>query len=256
MFVGTLVLAVAVLMAPGLAQAGAPPPPITVSAAVSLAEVLEEIVAAYAAAGGGAVRLNLAGSNVLARQILNGAPADVFISADEPQMDVLQRAGALAEGSRINIVANQLAIVSAPERVAFVRDRFGAAPAEIRRIAIGDPTAVPAGVYARQYLESSGLWQAYERRLVPTANVRAALAAVENGSADVAIVYVTDARIAKHAAVAFTVPSAKGPRIVYPAAVLSAASSPQEARRLLTFLAGPQAAAIFGRHGFLPFAGR
>jgi len=256
MFVGTITVAVAVLLAPGPMPRGAPPAAITVSAAVSLAEALEEIVAAYAAAGGGAVRLNLAGSNVLARQILNGAPADVFISADEPQMDVLQRAGTLAEGSRINVVANHLAIVSAPERVAFVRDRFSAAPAEIRRVAIGDPSAVPAGVYARQYLESSGLWQAYERRVVPTANVRAALSAVENGSADVAIVYVTDVRIAKRAAVAFTVPPEKGPRIVYPAAVLSASSSPQEARRFLTFLVGPQASAIFARHGFLPLARR
>jgi molybdate transport system substrate-binding protein len=255
MLVGTLMLAAAVLMGPGLLQQGAPPP-ITVSAAVSLAEALEEIVASYAAAGGGVVRLNLAGSNVLARQILNGAPADVFISADESQMDVLQRAGVVAAGSRTDIVANQLAIVSAPERVAFVHDRFSAAPAEIRRVAIGEPTAVPAGVYARQYLESAGLWQAYERRLVPTANVRAALSAVENGSADVAIVYVTDARIAKHAAVAFTVPREKGPRIVYPAALLSAAPSPAEARRFLAFLVGPQASAIFARHGFLPPARR
>ena len=167
----------------------APPEPLLVAAAVSLSNVLEEMAKVYAAGGGGAVRFNLAGSNVLARQIVNGAPADVFISADEAQMDVVEKAGAVLAGSRVDIVGNQLAVVAMPDRVDFVRQEFARAPAGIRRLAIGDPAAVPAGVYARRYLEQRGLWTAYESRVVPTTNVRAALAAVETGSVDAAIVY-------------------------------------------------------------------
>ena len=198
-----------------------PPPsePITVAAAVSLTEVLDEIAKAYTVAGGGPVRFNLAGSNVLARQIVNGAPTDVFISADETQMDVVEKAGAVLAGSRVDLVANQLAIIATPDRVELVRREFARAPAEIRRLAIGDPAAVPAGAYARRYLEQRGLWAAYEPRVVPTTNVRAALTAVETGSVDAAIVYLTDLAAARTAVLAFTVPTADGPRILYPAAV-------------------------------------
>ena len=190
----------------------APSGPITVAAAVSLTEVLDEIARAYAAAGGGLVRFNLAGSNVLARQIVNSAPADVFISADETQMDVVEKAGAVLAGSRVDLVANQLAVVATPDRVELVRREFARAPAEIRRLAIGDPAAVPAGVYARRYLEQRGLWAAYEPRVVPTTNVRSALTAVETGSVDAAIVYLTDLAAARTAVLAFTVPTADGPR--------------------------------------------
>lgn len=230
---------------------GHAPDPVTVAAAVSLTEVLEEIAKAYAAAGGSAVRFNLAGSNVLARQIVNGAPADVFISADEAQMDVVQKAGAVLAGSRIDLVENQLAIVATPDRVDFVRQEFARAPAGIRRLAIGDPAAVPAGAYARGYLEQQGLWAAYEPRVVPTTNVRAALAAVETGSVDAAIVYVTDLAAARTAVLAFAVPTRDGPRIVYPAAVLTSSRNQAEAKRFLAFLRQPEAAAIFARHKFI-----
>ena len=232
-------------------QAG-PAPPITVAAAVSLSEVLEAIARAYVAAGGGAVRFNLAGSNVLARQIVNGAPADVFISADEAQMDVVDKAGAVLAGSRRDLVANQLAIVATPERVDFVRREFARAPGGIWRLAIGDPAAVPAGVYARRYLEQRGLWSAYEPRIVPTTNVRAALAAVETGSVDAAIVYVTDLAAARTAVLALAVPAAEGPRIVYPGAVLASSRQQAEARKFLAFLRQSAAAAIFARHKFAP----
>jgi molybdate transport system substrate-binding protein len=222
-------------------QAG--PAPLTVSAATSLTDVLADLATAYKAAGGADLRLNVAGSNVLARQIVNGAPVDVFLSADEAQMDVVQRAGGLVPGSRVDLVRNRLAIVAAPDRVALVRDHFAAAPPEIRRVAIGEPTAVPAGV-----------WKAYESRLVPTAHVRAALLAVENGGADAAIVYATDVAAARSASVAILVPRDQGPRIVYPAAVIAASRNATEAARFLAFLTGPSARAIFARHGFDPAA--
>jgi len=231
-------------------QGVTPPQPITVAAAVSLTEALEEIARAYSSAGGAQVRFNLAGSNVLARQIVSGAPADVFISADDAQMDVVEKAGALVPGSRVVIVENQLAVVSTPDRVDFVRREFARAPAEIRRLAVGDPAAVPAGVYARRYLEEKKLWMSYEPRIVPTTNVRAALTAVETGAVDAAIVYVTDLAAARTAVLALTVPTAEGPRIVYPGALVATSRNP-EAKRFLEFLSSPDATAIFTRHKFV-----
>lgn len=251
----TALAAVLALGGAGTAQDGARAP-ITVSAAISLTRALEDIVAAYTAAGGGPVRLNLAGSNALARQIVQGAPVDVFISADEAQMAVVQDAGRVAAATRVDLVTNQLAVVAAPDRAAFVREQFRAAPPEIRRLAIGDPAAVPAGVYAREYLEKAGLWTLYAPRIVPTVNVRAALAAVENGSADAAIVYATDVTAAARAVVAVAIPVADGPRIVYPAAVMSSSRAPEAAARFLAFLRGETATAIFVRHTFLPATGR
>ena len=244
-----LVLGLLVLLTAQHPQA---PRTLTVSAAISLTEVLEEIARTYAARGGGPVRFNFAASNVLARQIVNGAPVDVFISADEAQMDVVEKAGAVQSGSRVSLVSNQLAVVAAADRADFVRKNFTRAPPEIRRLAVGEPTAVPAGVYARQYLEKQGLWKAYESRVVPTTSVRAALAAVETGGADAAIVYVTDVRVARHTAVAFVVPIDQGPRIGYPAAVIS---KHPDASRFMTFLCTDEASEILARHKFLT-AGR
>jgi len=245
------VMVVAVLALPQ-----APPEPITVAAAVSLTDVLEEAAKAYAAGSGGPVRFNLAGSNVLARQIVNGAPADVFISADEAQMEVVEKAGAILAGSRVELVGNQLAVAAAPEKAELVRQQFARAPAEIRRLAIGDPAAVPAGVYAKRYLEQKNLWKPYESRIVPTTNVRAALAAVETGSADAAIVYLTDLAAARSAVLAFAVPAADGPRIVYPAAVVAASRNKAGAQRFLAFLRQPEASAMFARYKFIVLPAR
>lgn len=230
--------------------------PVTVSAAVSLTAALEECARAYTASGGGAVRFNFAGSNVLARQIVNGAPADLFVSADQSQMDVAEKAGMIASGSRVDLLGNQLAIVASTEAAAVVRSRFREAPPEIRRLALADPAAVPAGVYARRYLEMAGLWRLYESRVVPTANVRAALAAVERGAAEAAIVYATDAAQSTRAVQVLVVPVDEAPRIVYPAAIVAASPRRAGAAAFLTFLQGPDAAAIFARHGFTPLAGR
>jgi len=229
-----------------------PPAPLLVSAATSLTDALEEIGRDYAASGGGTVRFNFAASNVLARQIVSGAPADVFISADEAQMAVVQKAGAVAPGSRLDVVSNQLVVAALAGRAAFVAARFAEAPPEIRRLALGDPAAVPAGVYARQYLEARGLWKAYEARIVPAGNVRAALVALENGAADAAIVYATDMTIARGAVVAFAIPPNQGPRIVYPAAILTTTSNQSAAKRFLAFVAGSRAAEVFRRYRFLP----
>jgi molybdate transport system substrate-binding protein len=221
-----------------------------VSAAVSLTEALEEIAMAHRTAGGGSVAFNFAGSNALARQIVSGAPVDVFVSADETQMDVVDGAGMLSPGTRAPVIANQLVVI-AGSRAPALSSVEGLAAADIRRIAIGDPTAVPAGVYARRYLERIGLWARLESRMVPTANVRAALTAVQNGSADAGIVYATDARIAPDLRIVAVVSGPKSPRILYSAAVIRKTRNAASANRFLEFLRGPTAQAIFERHGFV-----
>ena len=242
-----------IALAATLALLSGPPlqPPLTVSAAVSLTDALEEVGRAYRASGGGDVRFNFAGSNVLARQIVNGAPVDLFVSADEAQMKVVEDAGALAPGTRVDLLRNQLAVVLSSAAPAITTIQELAQPA-IRRIALGDPEAVPAGVYAKQYLQVVTLWAALERRVVPVTNVRAALTAVETGSVDAAIVYKSDLRAANRARLAFAVSGTGAPRIVYPAAVVKASKQPAEAERFLTFLRGAPAAAIFTRYGFEP----
>ena len=230
--------------------------PLTVSAAISLTNALEAIAASYAEAGGGPVRFNFAGSNVLARQLVHGAPADLFISADEAQMDVAAQAGAIDTSSRVALLGNRLAVIArAPsESGTPIRRLEDLLRPEIKRVALGDPSAVPAGVYARDYLKAAGLWAQLESKVVPVANVRAALAVVENGSADVAIVYETDAALSTSARTAFVVSGPGAPRIIYPAAVVAKSRQPEASRRFLSFLRGGAASAVFRRFGFTPLA--
>jgi len=230
--------------------------PLTVSAAISLTNALEPIAKAYADAGGGPVRFNFAGSNVLARQLVNRAPADVFISADAVQMDVAAQAGAIDKTSRVDLLGNRLAIVTRPASAGnpAIRGVGDLLRSDVRRIALGDPAAVPAGVYAREYLKSAGVWTQLAPKLIPVANVRAALTVVENGSADAAIVYETDAALSRTALTAFVVSDTGAPRIVYPAAIVAHSRQPDGARRFLGFLRGTAAAAIFRRFGFTPLA--
>ena len=165
-------------------------------------------------------------------------------------MNAVAQAGMVLDGTRIDLLSNQLAVVVPSDRPRTLTSIRDLADPAFKRVAIGDPAAVPAGVYARQYLEKEGLWTAVEPRIVPTGSVRAALAAVESGAADAAIVYRTDARTALRATVAWVVPASAGPRIVYPAAVVTGSRNASEAKRFLDYLRGPDAARTFDRLGF------
>jgi molybdate transport system substrate-binding protein len=223
--------------------------PIVVSAAASLTDVFQELARVYERRSGARVTLNFGPSNTLARQIAAGARVDLFVSADERQMDAL--AAYIDPSSRTPIVSNQLAIAvpdDRPRRFSSARDLTHPS---VRRVALGDPTAVPAGVYAKAYLEKLGVWNGIASKVVPAGSVRLALAAVENGAADAAIVYKTDVATARRVREAFVVPAAEGPRIVYPAAVVRGAHNPGGARRFLEFLTSREAAALFERAGFL-----
>jgi molybdate transport system substrate-binding protein len=242
--------AVAVLVAaPGAAsspQAG----DVLVSAAASLTDALTAVAADFECETGVHVTPNFGSSSGLARQIVNGAPVDVFLSADEAQMDVLAQAGFVERGTRVDLLHNQLVVVMGQGSRLLASPRDLAA-ASIRRVALADPAAVPAGVYARRYLESIGLWSTIGPKVVPMLDVRAALAAVDSGNVDAAFVYKTDASIARRSTVVFTVPLAGGPRIVYPAAMIKGARHGDAARRLLAYLRGDAAKRVFERYGFV-----
>jgi molybdate transport system substrate-binding protein len=244
-----VLLIVALAAIPPLAPPAPAAEPLTVSAAISLTESLEAAAAAYRAQGGGAVRFNFAGSNTLARQLINGAPADVFISADEKQMDAA--AAAIDRTTRVDLVTNRLAVMvrAGATGIRTVQDLLRPG---VRRVAIGDPAAVPAGVYARRYLEAVGLWEAMQPRLVPVSNVRAAVTAVQNGSADAAMVYESDAAVGGSAVSILVIEGPAAPRVVYPAAIVAASRHREQASRFLAFLQSPDAAAVFRRYRFTP----
>jgi molybdate transport system substrate-binding protein len=242
-----LALAAAVLGAAASAVAGE----ITVFAAASLSDAMRELATAYEKATGDVVRLNLGASSILARQIREGAPADLFFSADEAKMDDLAGAGLIDPATRRTLLSNVLVVVVAADRAKPLESVRDLATPAVGRIALAEPETVPAGIYARQYLRQLGLWDAVAAKMVPTENVRAALAAVESGNVDAGIVYRTDALISRKVRVAWEVPRSEGPHISCPLAVVRAGPNPEGARRLLTFLGTPASRAVFVRYGFI-----
>jgi len=220
---------------------------ITVFAAASLADAVSEIGKTFGSATGHHVAFNFGASSDLARQIRAGAPADVFFSADQAQMDAVTQAGLVRGADRVDVLSNTLVVV-VPAKAA--RQLQG--PSEIAgfdRLALADPQAVPAGVYAKKYLESIGLWSRLADRIVPTLNVRAALSAVESENVPAAIVYRTDAAISSRVRVAFEVPRTAGPAIVYVVAPLPRASA--AARLFADELASTRAARVYEKYGFI-----
>ena len=224
-----------------------------VSAAVSLSDALDVVADEYERETGVSIVLNLAGSDTLATQLVAGAPTDVFVSADQRQMDRVQNAGLLAAGSRVDLLANQLVVVVSSEGAPALARPADLRLQRIRKVAMGDPDSVPAGVYAREYLQSVGLWKDVAAKIVPTRDVRAALAAVAAGNADAAFVYRTDVQRTDAVSVAFSVPVDPGPPIRYSAAAMSGPAQ-DAARRFLAFLREPVATGVFQQAGFIPLA--
>jgi molybdate transport system substrate-binding protein len=220
-------------------------------AAASLSESLTEIGQLYQAESTDKVILNLAASSTLARQIEAGAPADIFFSADERNMDRLSKSGRVIPETRRDLLSNSLVLVVAARGGPEIQSVSDLARPGIRRVALGDPEVVPIGLYARQYLEKQGIWEAVKKKIVPMENVRAALAAVESGDADASIVYKTDALISRKVKVVLEVPLAEGPPISYPIALVKGATAAEPARKFLMFLCTEEAGRIFQKHGFV-----
>ncbi len=243
----SLLAGLVLLAAPARAQT------LSVFAAASLTESMREISQAWAGHGHPALALSFASSSTLARQIEQGAPAQLFASADEQWMDYLDKHDLIAKDSRRDLLSNTLVLVvpaNQARRIAIgpgfdIATLLGPAG----RLAVGDPAHVPAGIYARQALTRLGLWPAVEARLAPAEDVRGALLLVERGEAPAGIVYATDAAATKDVAIAGTFPESSHDPVTYPFAITRSGDGP-DARALLTFLAGAEAKAIFASHGF------
>ena len=247
------VLSVCLLLLPAGANARTAGKDVTVFAAASLTDALRDIAALWTQAGHQAPGLSFGSSSTLARQIEQGAPANIFASADLKWMDYLVEKQAIAADTRRNLLSNELVLVVASDHPKTLTLTKGpdllAILGRDGRLATGDPKHVPVGIYAEQALRTLGVWDQIERRLARTEDVRAALLLVERGEAPAGIVYATDAAISKGVVVAGTFPPGSHDPVVYPFAVTRAGDT-AEARALLTFLAGSEARTVFVRRGF------
>jgi molybdate transport system substrate-binding protein len=228
--------------------AAPPPGEILVFGAASLTESLQEAGQRFEAAGGVKVAFSFGSSADLARQIEAGAPADVFFSADTSRMDSLEKAGLVRKADRREFLSNSLVVVVPSDSNAKVSS---AKDLEMfPKIALADPASkVPVAVYARAWLTDMGLWSALEPRIIPTLDVRAALAAVAGGDVPAGIVYRTDAAITKDVKIVYTVTDA--PPILYSVAPIATSKRSAEAAKFVAFLDSPSGRALFEKRGFL-----
>jgi molybdate transport system substrate-binding protein len=227
---------------------------VLVFAAASTTDALQEVGRAFTKQQGPQVEFAFGASSDLARQAVAGAPADVFLSADTAKMDQVEKAGLIHAGTRVELLSNRLVVVvpvDSKQKIASAAELRG-----MKRLTLADPAAVPAGLYAKVWLEKVGVWKELEPRVVPALDVRAALAAVEAGRVDAGIVYATDAAQSKRVRVVLTVPEAEGQRIVYPVAALSKGKASEVGRAFVRFLAGDTARIIFERYGFIVLSGK
>ena len=226
---------------------------LTVFAAASLTDAMKDVSAQWAQAGHPPLRMSFGSSSTLARQIEQGAPANLFASADEKWMDYLADKNLIAPDTRKDLLGNDLVLVvpaDKPQHVAIKPgfDLLGMIGPN-GRIATGDPAHVPVGIYAEQALKKLGLWDAVSPRLARTDDVRSALLLVERGEAPAGIVYATDAAASKAVMVAGTFPADSHDPVSYPFAVVKSGDT-LDARALMTFLSGPQARDVFVKRGF------
>lgn len=225
---------------------------LTVFAAASLTDALKEIATGYEKSSRDKVFFNFEASGTLELQIKKGAPADVFISADEAKMNDLGKDGLLLTESRKDLLANSLVIIVPSDSPLTLSSAAQLTDPKFKRIAVGETHIVPAGIYAKEYLQKIGIWTQIEPRAVPLENVRAALAAVETGNADAGIVYKTDALHSKKVKIAFEVPIAEGPSIVYPIALVKDSRHQVAAKKFLDYISQQDSLKIFARCGFIP----
>jgi molybdate transport system substrate-binding protein len=226
---------------------------VTVFAAASLTDAMKDISAKWAAAGHKPLVMSFGSSSTLARQIEQGAPANVFASADEKWMDYLAQKNLIVADTRKDLLGNDLVLVVSADKPMHVTinksfDMLALLGAN-GRLATGDPAHVPVGIYAEQALKKLGMWDSVSPRLARTDDVRAALLLVERGEAPAGIVYATDAAVSKAVMIAGTFPADSHDPVSYPFAVTKSGDTP-EARALLQFLTGPAAHEVFAQRGF------
>ena len=226
----------------------APSPSLRISAAAGMTEAVQEIADSFSSATGTKVYINFASSGTLAQQILSGAPADLYFSANTLWMDKLERENKLVEGSRIDVAGNDLVLISRENSSIRIHSLSDLTSSEITRVAIADPSHGPAGLYAKESLESSGLWEEVEDKLLPAMTVRAVLAYVARGEAEVGFVFSTDARLVDGVEVVYTIPARLHSPIRFQAAIVAGGNT-GTAWEFMQFLR-TEGLACFSRYGF------
>lgn len=255
-----LVLAVCVLPGGACGPGSRDADEVVVFAAASLRDAMEELGSQFEEETKIKVLFNIAGSNVLAQQIVATPRADLFLSASQRWMDTVEEAGRLVAGTRRSVLSNRLVVIAHPQSAVTLNDPCALGALDFKYLALGDPDAVPAGQYARTWLASrtcggQSLWQALEGRIAPTPDVRAALSLVLADPGLVGIVYKTDWLVfAGQARLLYEVPVEEGPAIRYVLAQIAESPNPDGARRFLDYLTKAPAREVFERHGFTPLA--
>ncbi len=247
-------LAVVAGLMVGLWAAHARADELLVFAAASTTDALNELAPKFTAQTGHTVKFSFAGSSDLARQLQAGAPADVFLSADAAQMDAVVSSGKVARGDVKRLLSNQLVVIAPKDGKLEIHGPDDLK--QVKNLALADPASVPAGVYAKGFLEKVGVWSAVQGKVVPSLDVRAALAAVESGRADAGIVYRTDAQHSKKVRIELFVPKSKVPEIVYPVAKVQGSQHAAAAQAFVDFLQGDAAGAAFRKQGFIVVSGK
>jgi molybdate transport system substrate-binding protein len=225
----------------------------TVFAAASLKTALDAAKAAYQTSTGNKVVISYAASSVLAKQIEHGAPADIFISADLAWMNYIEKAKLIKEGTRFNLLSNQLVLIAPKSSTASLKIEPGfglAAALGTNRLAMANYNSVPAGKYGAAALEKLGVWKDVKPKVAPAANVRAALALVAEGEAPFGIVYETDAVAEPKVKVVGVFPEDTHPPIIYPIAVTAGTKNAVAAEAFINYLKSPQGQAAFTKQGF------
>jgi molybdate transport system substrate-binding protein len=233
------------------------PQELTLSAAVSLADAMEEIKGLYEKKSSNTLLVNYGSSGALLQQIEQGAPVDVFISAAQQQMDTLQDTGLILVESRVDLLENDVVlIIPAMNENKDIQDFQSLQKDSVRHLAIGEPESVPAGRYAKEVLTSLKLWDTLEEKLILGKDVRQVLTYVETGNVDAAIVYMTDAQASDKIKVVAAAPTGSHTPVTYPAAIVKSTGRQRAAEDFMIFLQGEEAASLFEKYGFTFAAGK
>ena len=252
-FLLTLILIISITACSKPAQQATPAEPVelNISAAASLKDALLELQPAIEEKHNVTLVLNFASSGALQKQIEEGAPCDVFISAAKKQMDALEEKDIILKDSRKNLLSNDLVLIASDQAKDIIKDINDITKSEITKISIGAPESVPAGNYAKESLENLNLWKDVEPKLVYGKDVRQVLTYVETGEVEAGAVYSSDAALLKKGAIVAVFPEDTHKPIVYPAALLKESKNQDKAAEFLSYLSSDEATQVLVKYGFI-----
>jgi len=224
---------------------------LTVSAAISLKDALDELKQIYTGENPNAsIATNYGASGTLQLQIEQGAPVDVFLSAAPKQMDALETKGLLLEGTRRDLLRNEIVLIVPKDSTQHISSFQDLTRSDVKQVALGEPTAVPAGQYTKEVLTHLGIYEAVSSKAVLGKDVRQVLTYVETGNVDAGVVYATDAQSSSKVRVVTQAPPGSHAPVIYPLAVIKSSKNPVAAKQFADFLASPAATAVFQKYGF------